>query len=903
MSNPLLEQLDYIYFFYGLVLFLLGAVCLSMSRSASLPTPWWLLGAFALAHGGAEWLNLLALAGGDSATFRLVRELIITASFLFLLEFARRAHRVVRGRTLGPWIHLVPGAAVLALGLAFGPKHLVSAVRPLVAAPAIFWTAGLFLFASVRNDDLGGGAGAYRARLLAGIYFALFGFLAGLVMPRAPFLPPLWPTEEGFLAHLGMPIQLVRGVTVCVMAISVWALAVSFDPKGRVLRKRRLLFWTMAASIAALLAGGWVFTNKLGRLYQRATTEEAESSASQVEDHFLGELQAADRGAQTLAALVERFHVSGDTLARGGLPEVVDSLALASNGWVVYVLDRSGTTIASSNRGRPDSFLGKNFAARPYFQASRSGLAGHFFGVGLVSGAPGYYASRPVTSVAGTVVAVAVIKRQLGGEQLGSGVGTEAYVVSAEGRAMVASGDRPGPPLLWSVASPSTTAAPGAGEGPSAPRLEHPVQGTEWVMTGARSMVAVRRSIPDTDWTLLVLKEEKTQLANRLLGIIITLLLCTVVLTYFVAMQRQLGAESQVNDRRRAAEGRARDSERRADTDALTGVFNRLGFDAVYAAELERARRYGHPLSVVMFDLDHFKRVNDQHGHAAGDQVLVGAARIVETNLRDSDTVGRWGGEEFVVLAPATAAEGGIRLAEKLRAVMERTGYGPVGAVTGSFGVSQYRPGDTVESLLKRADAALYRAKGTGRNRVACDDADVAATLAAGPTGTPAGQAPGGLSLVPLLDGSAIYHETGYAPIDLEHRALSDAIEAFFDMLSTGRSEEVQMALESIIAGVGAHFAHEERLMEAHGFPDRVRHAKHHLLFASEARQFLEEVTRSGVTVPFRRWAVGRLPEWFRFHIVEHDVELARFLLRADVSGGTTPPRREVGLLQGVQHG
>jgi hemerythrin-like metal-binding protein len=283
--------------------------------------------------------------------------------------------------------------------------------------------------------------------------------------------------------------------------------------------------------------------------------------------------------------------------------------------------------------------------------------------------------------------------------------------------------------------------------------------------------------------------------------------------------------------------------------------------------------------------------------------VLVGAARIVETNIRDSDAVGRWGGEEFVVLAPATTAGGGIRLAEKLRAVMERTEYGPVGAVTGSFGVAEFRTGDTVESLLERADAALYRAKGTGRNRVACDDADVAATLAAGAPEAAPGQAPLLAAVVPLLHGSAIYQETGFTPIDLEHRALSDAIEAFFAMLSTGKSEEVQMALESIIAGVGAHFAHEERLMEAYGFPDRARHAMQHLLFAAEAGEFLEELTRSGVTIPFRRWAVGRLPEWFRFHIVEQDVEMARFLLRVGAVDGATPPRREVGLSQFARHG
>jgi diguanylate cyclase (GGDEF)-like protein/hemerythrin-like metal-binding protein len=902
VSNPLLGQLDYIYFFYGLVLFLLGSVCLSMSRGGSLPTPWWLLGAFALAHGAAEWLHLLALAGGDSATFRLVRDLIITASFLLLLEFARRTHRVVRGRTAGPWIHLVALAAVLVLGLAFGTRHLASAVRPTIAAPAIFWTAGLFLFASARTEELGGGPNAYRARLLAGIYFALFGVSAGLVMPRAPFIPAFWPTEEGVLAQLGMPVQLIRGVTVCVMAVSVWALAISFDPKGKVLRKRRLLFWVMASSIFVLLTGGWLFTDRLGRIHQQDVIDEAGASAAMVYDHLAMEMEATERGARTLAGLLGRRLADGTPLSQAGRDDLVDAIAADSREWIAYLLDPAGTTIATSNRATPKSFIGANYGGRPYFQAALAGRPGRFMGMGLVSGAPGYFASEPVTGRDGRLLLVAVVKRTLGPEQLGPTGLDGSYLVSTEGMVLVAAGRLLPGQMLWN--DPGRATAGGAlVPGAPPPLLDHAVAGTEWIAAAGGRQVAVRRAIPETDWSLVVLKAEKTQVANRLLGIVITLLLCSVVLTYFVAMQRQLGAESQVNDRRRAAEGRARDSERRADTDALTGVFNRLGIDGLFAVELERARRYGHPFSVVMFDLDHFKRVNDQHGHAAGDQVLVGAARIVETNIRDSDAVGRWGGEEFVVLAPATAAGGGIRLAEKLRAVMERTVYGPVGSVTGSFGVAEFRPGDTVESLLKRADAALYRAKGTGRNRVACDDADVAATLAAGAPEAAAGQAPMLASVVPLLHGSAIYEETGFTPIDLEHRALSEAIEAFFAMLSTGRSEEVQMALETIIAGVGAHFGHEERLMEAHGFPDRVRHARQHLLFGSEAREFLEELTRSGVTIPFRRWAVGRLPEWFRFHIVEYDVDLARFLLRAGARDGDTPPRRGVGLSQAVQHG
>jgi hemerythrin-like metal-binding protein len=227
-----------------------------------------------------------------------------------------------------------------------------------------------------------------------------------------------------------------------------------------------------------------------------------------------------------------------------------------------------------------------------------------------------------------------------------------------------------------------------------------------------------------------------------------------------------------------------------------------------------------------------------------------------------------------VLLAPSTTAAGAVQLAEKLRVLMAATSLGPAGAVTGSFGVAELRPGDTCETLLKRADEAAYRAKHQGRNQVQCDEVNVAEVLSTSAPG-PAGQRP-------MLDGTSMYAATGFLPIDLEHRTLSQAIEAFFPMLSTGTTGEVLAAFESILAGVGAHFGHEQRLMQEHGYPGRARHAGEHAHFLEEAGALLAELESGGVTVPFRRWAVGRLPEWFRLHILEHDLQLGQFLAAAD---------------------
>jgi diguanylate cyclase (GGDEF)-like protein len=715
----LVAQLDYIYFFFGLVLFLLGAVCVSMSRSAPVRTPWWLLGTFAFVHGAGEWLQLLALTGGDSGVFSLARTIVIGASFVVLFEFARRTSGVLGGTTPGSWVYLPIVAAVLGIALTAGLASLDSAVRLFIGAPAIFWTASLFFVAASRTGDLGGGDASWRARILGGLFFVAFGVAAGLVVPKAPYLTEQWPSPDAFLAWTGIPIQLVRGLLVSGMALSVWALAVSFDPKGRVLRKKRLLFWAMASAIMALLAAGWLFTDRLGRLHERDVIQDAESSASQAYDHLIVEMQGAERGARTLAQLLGRYHVSEAGIDVSRLDGVVDSLAVGSADSVVYVLDSVGKTVASSNRGEPDSFLGKSFARRPYFEAARDGRPGRFTGVGLVSHIPGYYASEPVRDASGRLLAVAVVKQNLTMGQLGS-VGTDhSSIVSADGRIVVTS--RPGGEgrHLWNAPGRTPRAmvsGDGSGEPPSL--LDREVTGTEWVSLDGQKYVVVRRQLPNSDWSLVAFKKERTQVANRLLGIVITLLLCAVVLTYFVAMQRQLSAESYITVKRREAEGRAREMAKRADTDALTGVLNRMGFNDAISRELSRARRYQQTLSVAIADIDHFKKVNDEFGHPVGDQVLVRTARLLSSCVRESDTVARWGGEEFAVIAPMTTEEGAASLAEKLRTIMAATHLGPKEAVTASFGVAELRPDDTVETLLQRADAALYRAKQSGRNQV-----------------------------------------------------------------------------------------------------------------------------------------------------------------------------------------
>jgi len=155
-----------------------------------------------------------------------------------------------------------------------------------------------------------------------------------------------------------------------------------------------------------------------------------------------------------------------------------------------------------------------------------------------------------------------------------------------------------------------------------------------------------------------------------------------------------------------------------ATTDSLTGIANRREFTAMLEREVERVKRYDTPLSLAMFDLDNFKRVNDTFGHDVGDSVLLAVTGLVKKSIRGADVVARWGGEEFMVLMPESDMQAAEKASEKLRLAIAGHPFDTVGKVTASFGVAAFEPQDDLNSLLKRADDALYRAKDKGRNRV-----------------------------------------------------------------------------------------------------------------------------------------------------------------------------------------
>jgi len=153
-------------------------------------------------------------------------------------------------------------------------------------------------------------------------------------------------------------------------------------------------------------------------------------------------------------------------------------------------------------------------------------------------------------------------------------------------------------------------------------------------------------------------------------------------------------------------------------TDSLTGLFNRQKLDNALDDEIKRATRSFSPFCVILLDLDDFKRVNDTYGHLVGDKILIEISEILRHKARETDIVGRWGGEEFMIVCPVTDGLGGKEFAEKIRVQIEQHSFPTIGKNTASVGIVNYEQSDDVKSILERVDKALYQAKTQGKNRV-----------------------------------------------------------------------------------------------------------------------------------------------------------------------------------------
>jgi len=714
----LADQLDFILFFYGLAFILLGAVCVAVARGGQRTLPWSVLGAFAYVHGAGEWLDLFALIMGDAPAFALARTALMTGSFVIFVEFGRLGASQAGYRMPGRWIYL-PLLALTVYGWYLaGTSGANAFARYSLCLPGAALTAAAFAI------QARGSPPAQKHWLIIGaIAVALYGFAAGAIVPVTPGWQGDFINYEIFTNFIGLPIQLVRGLLACFTAFAIWAywgqvLIADVATLRYTKFQRRQFVRTLVAMIVILIAG-WFLTNVLGDIYRRNVQIEARGDLDLIGSRLQGDTVATEGMAKVLAgsreivALADKDPKSNPERFQAIL-ELETEAVHAGEG---YILDRSGAIIAATatNAAEP----GSNFFDTKYFREAIAGRAGHAFTVEPFTNVPYYFASYPVRSANGGIIAVAVLKKSLSEFESDIGQFDRSFaVIDRYGIVLITNRPEMRFQTLWPL-SQDLQKAQEREYGPliAKPLLAREIVGSMWGnFDGERNYIR-RQNIPNGDWSLVTWKVPQSIFASRVLGIIITLQMTIMVLVYLVGREHWVHDNIQM-EKRLELEELARNLDNRAATDPLTGLFNRRRFDRALAAEILRAERYNTPVSLVLFDVDHFKKINDVHGHQAGDRVLIEMSRLAAAHIRDSDTLARWGAEEFVILCPGSSGPMACQLAGNLHDRFGALNLAEVGMVTCSFGVAEFAAGDSAETLLARADSALYRAKKNGRNRV-----------------------------------------------------------------------------------------------------------------------------------------------------------------------------------------
>jgi diguanylate cyclase (GGDEF)-like protein len=714
------EQLDFIYFFYGLAFFLLGVVCFAIASGRGRTVSWVVFGSFAFLHGAVEWLELIAQVTGDTPPFTIVRITLMTGSFLLLLEFARREAIRFRLRLPGPWLYIPIVLLIGLCGLEGGLSASAAASRYGLGLVGALAASAVFAKHSTGFSGI-----ARRSALSTAAGLALYGLATGIIVPVAPFWPANVLNYEAFIHTTGVPIALVRGVLATWITVSIFAiwgqlLILDVSSDRYVMQLRRQLVWAMVA-MTTVLVFGWTLTECFGRIYQQTVEREAAGDITLLASRLTAETSAVDGMVKTLASSRSALAlIIGENAPNDGRAQAfLDLNVQASGAGFGYLLDTSGTIVAGSGDRASGVLRRQNVASTPYVQKSLAGEAGRDFVFDGGNSTPDYIASYPVRDGTGGVAGAVVLGKSL--DDFAADLmrfGRPCFFIDPNGIIMITNRPETRLRAMWPL--PSEVLSPLADRLGTMDRravLTQEVADATWTGLDGEHSYTRRQFADRSRWSLVIAMPILEIFASRLLGIIITLFVTVMIVIYLFGRERLVRDNVQTDTRLRLQE-LARDLLSRATTDPLTGLSNRLKFDEALAAEMLRSTRYGTPLALVLYDIDHFKAVNDTHGHQIGDKVLVTLSQVVANNIRHSDLLCRWGGEEFVILAAGSDAQMAGQAAEKLRITIAQVMFDEVGTVTCSFGIAQYTQGDTAETFIARADDALYRAKSNGRNRV-----------------------------------------------------------------------------------------------------------------------------------------------------------------------------------------
>ena len=436
MKEILLNNVDFIFFVYGFSFFWLALLLMPFVHSTDpeMRGGWGWLSLFCFFHGTNEWMDMIALLMGSGIVFSAIRFIVMAASFLFLFEFGRVALPAKGRIILGRWIYLLL-FALIAVGFSAGLTGLNAATRYVLALPG-----GVLATRALLKHP-----GSSIPLKVAAMAMFCYSLAAGLVVPNAGFFPTTLVNGDSFLALCGVPIQFLRAVLALVMAFAIGEQFLRLH-KGR--HKAEQSPWGrhgrqwLGLALATLLFGGFYLVSLGGRFGRHFDEVSSYVSMSHVHDSLTSVLDQGKMLSALLATAPEtRIGITArPSKSMESVNALLDKFATILPGSsVAYLLDRDGMTIASSNRDRPDSFIGKSYAVRPYFKSAREGRPYTYLATGLTSKLPGCYFGHPITAEDGTFVGAAVIKVALNKLDSFAEENMPTFLISPEGIVLISS--------------------------------------------------------------------------------------------------------------------------------------------------------------------------------------------------------------------------------------------------------------------------------------------------------------------------------------------------------------------------------------------------------------------------------------------------------------------------------
>jgi diguanylate cyclase (GGDEF)-like protein/PAS domain S-box-containing protein len=537
MSDFFTQQQDYIGFLSGLAFVLVAVVSFALQHGLDPRLPWRVLGGFGVLHGLAVWAEVPALASTDPYAWAIARTALLALSFICLIEFGRGGLRAT-----GRWAPHV---------LWYGPLFIIAAAGGMLGggsgAPAAVRyglglaggvLAGWALLAASRHATR-----PCRALRIAGVSVLLCGMAAGLDVPAGAFGLARTVNAPAFLATFGFPADVLLGSLALLVGLAIVYHAHVRHSAERSSTHRRL--WRTYAAIAgvllvAIVAAGWATTQALGDLGLRDAATRGNDVTRLVAESVQDDAReaahavAAMAGSPPLVAYLARPTPAGLSTAHAALDRYARSFDAAA----CYVLDPRGTVLASSNRAAPDSFMGKNYGFRPYFQQAMAGEDGLYMGVGVTSGRRGLYTARAIRDAAGRVLGVAAIKRE--GDPADADFMQHATVFVIDSHGVIFFGrDADVLKALWPMPVGVTARLVESRQFGAArafpPILQHVVRDGDTVTLYGRAYLATRKPIAPDGWSVVTLTPVQGVRQARLFGILVTLVFCLLLFGAFGA--------------------------------------------------------------------------------------------------------------------------------------------------------------------------------------------------------------------------------------------------------------------------------------------------------------------------------------------------------------------------------